>query len=751
APSDTIIVPGDVFVDVVAPLLAILAGESGPGVDRIVESFDSLSHMAIINFDSPYFLGDPKTVGLEDVFNVDSQTGEMDVGRETITMMLFVPKETATAQQPFDTAFYVHGYGSASIEPLPFLGYMMQNGVAVALLNAEGHGAPVDDTLLNLVTPGFRGSCMGPAIGAVASGRAEDLTGDGLPDSGSDFWTAYVFHTRDVVRQSVVDYVRAIQLLASFNGQPALAARFPDSPIVPISDVDEPNGSAYDADLFAYDGPDIAGDFDGDGVPDLGGTDQDVFFTGGSLGGIVSGIVAGLEPEVRASAPIVGAGGLTDVTARSTNGGVLRAMHLRVMGPMVITTPANERNERDTSCADGQVSMYFLATERNSAAQLEFACIEPEVAGPDDVLVVRNLVNGEVRCASVTGGEMGRYRVPFPTDAGDPLVVAIYPGRASGVNYETCEFENPDTSDVIVIDTFQVGAEDCENCATYLNTEWARGEGLVSPTIGYGHLRQSDNLRRLISLAQVALEPADPINYARRVFLEPVGPPTNLFVINSIGDSNVPVAAGNAYARAAGLLPFLPATAPEHLADWRAPADFLARYGVNSPNDVLIQNYVLEGVDRLNRIPHPEAGGPGDFLMDVDDLSEGNFRFEEDGRSQSVEENGLTHPRLADPLRWVRQSRSVSDARGGEGEVWEPIVGEDISGIINHYAVPEGAHGFDKIIYSPDEPWNPAEYLINLVARYGATGGQDIRFITDPEGHVCLEDSSCSFLQPDPE
>ena len=42
-------------------------------------------------------------------------------------------------------------------------------------------------------------------------GRARDLNADGFPDPGGDFWTANTFHTRDVVRQSTIDYMQVIR------------------------------------------------------------------------------------------------------------------------------------------------------------------------------------------------------------------------------------------------------------------------------------------------------------------------------------------------------------------------------------------------------------------------------------------------------------------------------------------------------------------------------------------------------------
>ncbi|MFT5358100.1 MAG: hypothetical protein ACI9KE_005337 [Polyangiales bacterium] len=739
---DIIVAPGEQFRDILRTLFLLAFEISGDVTDALLEPFSYLSHVVTVNFDSPYFLRDPDTVGLQDTFQMDAQTGEAEIATETLTMTIFVPIETETHQQPFDTAFYVHGYGSANAEPLPYAGYMVQNGVALVILNAEGHGVEIDDELINTFGSLFSTQCLTPTLGSILASRAEDIDGDGTPDSGVDFWTAYVFHTRDVVRQSVVDYMRSIRILSTFDGRPALPGNFPNSPITALAAGDAPNpGVVYDADIFPYEGLDIAGDFDGDGVPDVGGPDNQIFFTGGSLGGIVSGIMAGVEPSIRSSVPIVGAGGLTDVSARSNNGGVLRAMHLRLMGPLVITNPASERGD-NTACAEDEVSMYFYSSERNKRQESEFACISRDVAGADDVIVVGNFVNNEKRCASATRGEEGRFQVPFPADPDDPIYVEIHPGRAADFDYGTCTYTGERGDDVIVIDTFQVGAEDCDSCARYQQREWARGERLVSPAMGFGHRRQSADLRRLLFLAQVGLEPADPINYARRVFLEPLGQPVNLLVVNSVGDQNVPLSGGNAYARAAGVLPFLPPDAPDHLRDWRAPASFEVNYpGYASPNDLLIGLGVLEGVDRLER--HPMTDGPNDFLMDVDDLAEGAYRFQPDGRHQSNEPDAVTHPRLERPLRWVRQSRA---ARSNTDDVWSPVPGQDVSGLLNHYVVPAGVHGFDELVYDQNLPWDPAQYLINLISRYGITNGQDLHYFTNPEGHTCLEDSSCPHI-----
>lgn len=761
---NTRVADGEDFLAALESVGGAALGLSEEQTEKVLGSYRNLSHVAVLTFDTPYLLGDPRPgpdqQALEESWQVDWQTGQARVSRETISMILFVPEETAAAAQPFPVAFYVHGYGSASAEPIPFAGYMLQHGVATAMVNAEGHGVPLPPELTSAVDLIFSTNCIGPAGSAILGGRAEDRDGDGAVDSGVDFWTAYVFHTRDVVRQSVLDHMRAIQILRSFDGERrAGAASFAgigEPPFVPEVSVDAEGNEVvstppivYDGDAFAYEGADLAGDLDGDGVPDVGGVDQNYFFTGGSLGGIVSGVLGGAEPAVRAVAPIVGAGGLTDVAMRIDMGTVRAAMHLRMMGPFVMAAPADARSERDSSCPDGEVSLYFYASSLNSTRSVEFACVDAGLLDEDAVIVVRSEAHDELSCAGATGGEAGRFRVGFPADPGDRVHVEIYPDARDAMDFGECHFREPVGAPADVIDTFRVGSEACERCARYQQLEWAVGDRLVSPAMGFGNARQTPDLRRLLMLAQSGLEPADPVNYARRVFLEPVGAadapqrPTNLLVVNSVGDQSVPVSTGNAYARAAGVLPFVPPDGPESLREWRAPSGFASRYpGLATPHDLLNEYHVLEGVDRLNR--HPAEGREDFYLFDVDDVSEGRLRFRDDGRHQSTEPDAPQAPRLDDPLRWTRRSASV--ASGGEG-VWSVLPGDDVSGLLNNYAIPRGVHGFDEIVYL-DVPWDTSQYLINLVARWGATSGQDLRYVTDPDGHQCLEDSSCDFLPP---
>ena len=75
----------------------------------------------------------------------------------------------------------------------------------------------------------------------------------------------------------------------------------------------------------------LAGDFDADGQVDVG-SDSPIHMVGGSLGGIMSMVMAGVEPELTSVSPVAGGGGYADMGPRTAQRGaiegfVLRAMH----------------------------------------------------------------------------------------------------------------------------------------------------------------------------------------------------------------------------------------------------------------------------------------------------------------------------------------------------------------------------------------------------------------------------------------
>ena len=121
--------------------------------------------------------------------------------------------------------------------------------------------------------------------------------------------TGNAFHTRDVVRQAVVDWMQLVRLLRTFDGTGSMV-------------IGTTNAKAGD---FNVDGvPDVGGpSFFPFAVTKLGGTVRlfekgdcnpgaDLFAFGQSFGGTVAAILPALEPGIVAAAPVSAAGGLAD-------------------------------------------------------------------------------------------------------------------------------------------------------------------------------------------------------------------------------------------------------------------------------------------------------------------------------------------------------------------------------------------------------------------------------------------------------
>jgi len=238
----------------------------------------------------------------------------------------------------------------------------------------------------------------------------------------------------------------------------------------------------------------------------------------------------------------------------------------------------------------------------------------------------------------------------------------------------------------------------------FMGETFAAGSPFLALGDGFGLRRGNPELRRMVGLAQVALEAADPSNTApfmhgERTLQYASGEKvsTRAFYINTMGDSGVPTATGVALGRAVGLVNFR-AVDP--------------RYG-KSVQQVLTDTGTVESVESSRR--HLDRMGRP-VLMDVDDL-------------QSVSTkggDGFDVPRLTPALRLIRQN---SAAQGG-GK----------SGMVFPMMDPLGTHGFP--LPTPERPFDLGSLLINQMTRYVATNGEHLDF--DP----CQLDWSCGWIPP---
>lgn len=637
------------------------------------------------SFETPYFVKEETGS-----FDVNPKTGKMDVGSDQVTWVMAVPKQTEKFRAPFDVQIHLHGYTSSRLELIFWAGSYCRFGSAVVAVDAAGHGGGLDDATIAGVSVILEQNGMLNAKNIFLNGRARDLNGDGQRDSGGDFWTADLFHTRDMVRQSVIDVMQLVRILRSWDGQ-----------------------RRWQFDLDGNGQQELAGDFNADGVVDAGGPYARYRMSGGSLGGILSGVVAAVEPYIDDTVSVSGAAGLPDVGIRSTQGGVNEAVILRIFGPLVIAFPDANNG--------GAMTLGFRVPDVNEDVLVPFAALGD--AQPGDRMEVSNLTAGRTEHTILSAGRTGRVGVP--ADAHDRLRITIRQGSAADAPVRQ------------VIDRY-------DRTTRYQLLKWEEGDRLEFPTEGYGLKRQTPEMRRFMSIAGMVLEPGDPIAYARHYFLEPLsilpeGPRShNILIIPTIGDTAVPVSTGIHNARAAGLIPITSSEArhPDFRYGRPAPWDPAMGYTAWSqtrkswdqwreaaglawgpgaidlaptPNAVFLANFVVEGLERLRRFEQDSRfNNPDETLFDIDVLADGLDPYGQ--------------PSLVEPLRITRRTSS------------------GLSAVRIPFLSPEGQHGFG--LYEPDAPFDMPTYMHDMIGQFISTGGTQL--IED----ICMEDASCEFIQP---
>jgi len=308
------------------------------------------------------------------------------------------------------------------------------------------------------------------------------------------------------------------------------------------------------------------------------------------MGGVHSSLLAGLDPAITVATPISPGGGLLEVGLRTELGGVTRATILPILGPMIVTVPKTSNPEIH--------NVVWLVHDVNAKRLAPFAAIgrlgpSGEVIDelrPGDVFVVTNRTNGEVD--RVVVNDARKVRAHIPADKGDLIEIDVFRAGASRPYREIRTFE------------YEIGFQG----ATY-----ASGETLIAIQEGLGLRRNTPSLRRMIGLSQMILEPGDPANYAVHygdpLFVRPEGAvPTNVLLILTMGDMALPISAGVALGRAAGVIGY---------------RNVDPRYG-KTQNQLLIDTHVVEAVEKLRYFENdPCHWDDREVNFDIDDLSDG--------------------------------------------------------------------------------------------------------------------------------
>ena len=638
--------------------------------DVLLRGYDYAENFVGGTFTSPDLLADRDDNGrdtADEWWKLDAATGEIHAEPRRINFTCIIPKADEQHQQPFPVTFYGHGYRSNRAELLMFGWTMNRIGVAACSFDFPGHGVVLEGEEREQMASLLEAMGLLPFLHNLEDGRARDLDNDGVPDSGSDMWVADGFHTRDMVRQGVVDWMQVVRSLR-LCGAGTMAV---DSTGDGVPDSDER----------------VSCDWDGDGVPDIGGPDVPLHLMGGSLGGINSAIAAAVEPEFTTTSPIVAGGGLMDVGWRSDLGGVIEAVVGKVMNPLVL----------GRADSGGGIRITQYVSSWTSMREAHIATLPSIPAG--GTVTIENLDNGEVRTTGIPAD--GLFRMGVPSDALDYIGKRVATGMpdtgpVEGTVYEVDQnaglgdrwritVRDAAEAEVAVIETF-------EQDVTFQGVTYRAGSPLVALAEGLGHRRGTPALRRLVNVLSLTTEPGDPIAYAPHYLDEPFeelgGKPVNILLVPTPGDPIVPTGAGISIARAANIY-------DRHAQD--------ERYG-STVDRWLIDMGVVHGMEQFGPFQHEKSG---DYLLfDADDLDNGT--------------DGTGAP-SSTPLRAVRESSS------------------GVSGLRLPYASPQGLHGFTP----PDssKPFDMTTFAIMQIARYAQSGGQEIS--DDP----CLEAADCPFFR----
>ncbi|MBI2061234.1 MAG: hypothetical protein HYT87_15960 [Nitrospirae bacterium] len=719
-------------------LVGQLIGTGAPFVEEVRKSLKYTDYLVAGFVDTPYFLTDKDGIGEpspdpnvnplypadnDESFDIDLRTGRATVGHNLITFVCAVPKRRPGQTGPIPLGLHSHGYTLHRIEGIGFAGVMNRFGIAYCGVDSVAHGlfkpSKDEEALVRNVIPK---DWLPLLDGVFFKGRARDLNNDGIADSGGDFWGVDLFHTRDTVRQTGVDFFQLIRMFRSWDGKAMM-------------DMDGDGTKET-----------LAGDFNRDGVVDFGGPLADgakYYMDGCSNGGIMTAYTLGLEPAFVAGIASSGAAGLTDVAARTTQDGVVEAVYLPLFGPIISGTP----DPADPST----IEVKFVLTDVNRRVQPVFLRTDKIKAGQR--IELHNLRNGEWDRAVVSGG--GRFRLAAAADALDATEKRHLLGDlGKGKPPDTVPDLNDDEP-LLFGDPLEIRLcrtsdadetwNDSEPCADFepinmtTNTFLFQGarymarSRIAAITEGLGMKRNSPRIRRFSAISQVILDSGDPGGSAPHYFKDPLDfsydrevtdPIQRILVVATDGDTAVPVNTGIHIARSAGIIDIGYPT-PRRTFAYSGKADRVE-------NDLIVEHFAAEGVERLRRFAGPPWNDARKILFDLDDLDEGADRW--DAQETGRKDADLDAPDLrTEGLAPLRVKVNVGDVQPGASGV---------SGFRLPYLSDHGQHCF--LPSDPNKDFNLDNYIVQQMARFVSTDGREL--LDDS----CLESNTCAFHDENP-
>ncbi|MEE8408366.1 MAG: hypothetical protein V3T05_02055, partial [Myxococcota bacterium] len=279
------------------------------------------------------------------------------------------------------------------------------------------------------------------------------------------------------------------------------------------------------------------------------------------------------------------------------------------------------------------------------------------------------------------------------------------------------------------IDTFEFFEErNVGEIESFQGQGYVRGEPLTAIQEGLGFRRNTPNLRRLIGLAQMVLEPGDPVNYgvkyADPLDVRPEGAtPTNVLFVVTMGDMTVPISTGIALARATGIIDY-------------KNVDPIYR---KTQNQLLIDMHVVEAVDKLQYFRDDPCHWDmrKNINFDIDDLSDGRHPDDLPNlRKISLPpacDPGIGKPPPECSVKCEKQPplRATRETPNGIRAVRFPALKS------------KGQHAID--LPDPTLPFDPSMFTLNQIGLFLGSGGS---ILSD---HPCLAKADCNSCIGEPD
>ncbi|HMR11909.1 MAG TPA: hypothetical protein PKA88_39270, partial [Polyangiaceae bacterium] len=231
-------------------------------------------------------------------------------------------------------------------------------------------------------------------------------------------------------------------------------------------------------------------------------------------------------------------------------------------------------------------------------------------------------------------------------------------------------------------------------------------------------------------------------------------------------------------------------------ADYVTPAELYSALGGKTPNGVLVENHVMEGINRLQRhapsdltscgvnelpitadvVCHPNCtkddsssclsgqhcvndrcvkqpiseNDCAQFLYDADALDEGLDQYGEAQAAVPLRTGRIAMPATPSSIDAVWAPRLKDKPFAPDKGAWQ--ADQRILAQLMAYIEPKGVHGFNPA--TPCDNWDSGMYMINVIGRFFATDGADLYYLSHPSTHQCLSKpfgkGACSFIDVPP-